>query len=273
MAAKKARKPINKKKPAGKSVQTLEFPKAGITIMLVTSIALVYLFLSNGAPYPPEEAIWSGALSAYTLPWGLVTYIFMHVGISHLLENLAGLAIFCFIAETVLSKKDALSIFFLSGIVGGIAFLITTPKMRLVGASAAIVGLATASVLADPKKGLVALVIAVLAVNYAMPFAADYISTQVNSNLEQQKAAAENTAKQYIEQNQTERAIVQEEVANRTAVEIAVQVEGKQREQQAGTADAAHVAGAIVGALYVLVFRRAKIYSWASKAKEFVAVK
>jgi len=72
-------------------------------------------------------------------PWTLLTAIFLHASIAHILFNGFGLVIFGLILEQIIGSKRFLMIFFATGIVSSIAsaFVYKTPVL---GASGAIFG-------------------------------------------------------------------------------------------------------------------------------------
>jgi len=240
-------------------------------LVLSLSIAIFYFVLSNGAVYPSLSAIEAGSLGVSTLPFGAVTYLFEHAGLGHLLENLAGLAIFCLVVEAALSYKDALAIFFLSGVLGGLAFLAVTPQMKIIGASAGIVGLAVAGILSDPKRGILALAFVALLANIAAPAAADWAAAESYKNLEQQKELAQQKAQELLEQQRPAEAQEQLNVAQEKQVLIEQQETTKKSEDASGPADVAHVVGALAGAGYVVAFRKETVCAWMKKAKRALA--
>ena len=70
--------------------------------------------------------------------WTLLTAIFLHSGIVHLLYNLFGLALFGSILEHIIGSRKFLILFFVSGLV---ASLVSLPfYTRVLGASGAIFG-------------------------------------------------------------------------------------------------------------------------------------
>lgn len=71
--------------------------------------------------------------------WTLITAIFLHSGIIHLMYNLFGLALFGSILEDIIGSRKFLALFFISGL---IASLISLPFYnRVLGASGAIFGI------------------------------------------------------------------------------------------------------------------------------------
>jgi rhomboid family protein len=73
-------------------------------------------------------------------PWTIVTYMFLHAGLVHLLFNMIGLFFFGPRLESRLGPKGFLGLYFVSGVGGGIFSLIFAHDAAVVGASAAIYG-------------------------------------------------------------------------------------------------------------------------------------
>ncbi len=84
-----------------------------------------------------------------THPWTLITAIFLHGSIVHLLYNMFALALFGTILENYIGTKRFLSIFFLSGLLASLASI---PFYNAVlGASGAIFGIIGALAVLKPK--------------------------------------------------------------------------------------------------------------------------
>ncbi len=73
--------------------------------------------------------------------WQLLTAMFIHVSILHLLGNIFVLFIFGLRAEELFSIEEYLGIYFLSGLTGNLLTLLLGPEMISAGASGAIFGL------------------------------------------------------------------------------------------------------------------------------------
>jgi membrane associated rhomboid family serine protease len=84
--------------------------------------------------------------------WRLVTYLFLHGNLTHLLLNALGLAWFGRIAVQIYGNWKFLLIFFLSGMIGGCAQLLFS-NMSAVGASAGVLGVFSAVALGIFKLG------------------------------------------------------------------------------------------------------------------------
>lgn len=72
-------------------------------------------------------------------PWSVVTYMFLHAGVWHLLFNMLALYFFGPRVEARLGSRQFLLLYFISGLVGALTSLLT-PSAAIVGASAAIFG-------------------------------------------------------------------------------------------------------------------------------------
>ncbi len=72
-------------------------------------------------------------------PWMLVSHIFLHGGIEHLMYNMFALVLFGLILEKIVGGKRFLEIFFAAGIIAGIGSALFYPSS--LGASGAIFGI------------------------------------------------------------------------------------------------------------------------------------
>ena len=130
--------------------------KNGITnilsfVILVISVIFIVAFNVNDS----VELINMGAASSFLVNSGeyfrLVSYIFIHIGILHLMMNLVALKYFGPPVETVAGWPGLLLIFFGSGIIGG-ALSVYMGNLLTVGASAGVLGLLTASIVFELLK-------------------------------------------------------------------------------------------------------------------------
>jgi membrane associated rhomboid family serine protease len=96
-----------------------------------TSVPMVYGLL---VLYQPQVLV---------RPWSLVTYMFLHGGMGHLIFNMIGLYFFGPRLESKLGEKGFLWLYFLSGIGGAIFYLIFSggTPVPVVGASAGVYGI------------------------------------------------------------------------------------------------------------------------------------
>jgi membrane associated rhomboid family serine protease len=85
-------------------------------------------------------------------PWTLVTYMFLHAGLLHLLFNMLFLFFFGPRLESRLGSKGFLWLYFLSGLGGGVFSLIFARHAAVVGASGAILGVLMGFALYWPRQ-------------------------------------------------------------------------------------------------------------------------
>ena len=94
-------------------------------------------------------------------PWSVLTYMFMHAGIMHLLWNMFALYIFGRIFVTFFSTRHFIGVYLLGGIIGGLFFVLSynifpffeddVKSSYLVGASAAVLAVVVASAVRSPN--------------------------------------------------------------------------------------------------------------------------
>jgi membrane associated rhomboid family serine protease len=73
-------------------------------------------------------------------PWTIVSYMFLHGGMMHLLLNMLGLFFFGSRVEDRLGGGRFTVLYFLSGISGALLSLVFTPTAQIIGASAGVFG-------------------------------------------------------------------------------------------------------------------------------------
>ena len=86
--------------------------------------------------------------------WELVTYMFLHGGFYHILFNMLGLWMFGSDLEKTWGSEKFLFYYFLTGIGGGICYILIGPSVRIptVGASAAVYGILLAFGMLFPNR-------------------------------------------------------------------------------------------------------------------------
>jgi membrane associated rhomboid family serine protease len=102
-----------------------------------------YLFLS-------DDLLWNA-----THPWAIVTHMFTHIGVFHLIFNMLVLYWFGRIAGDLLGDHRMLPLYIYSGLAGALIYLLTEPLIyaggsNLHGASAAIFGIVAAAGITAP---------------------------------------------------------------------------------------------------------------------------
>lgn len=84
-----------------------------------------------------------------TRPWTLITAVFLHSNLVHLLYNLLGLSLFGIILEDIIGTKKFLKLFFIAGLVASFASL--PFYAQVLGASGAIFGVIGMLAVLRPK--------------------------------------------------------------------------------------------------------------------------
>lgn len=85
-------------------------------------------------------------------PWALVTYMFLHGSLTHLLFNMLGVFFFGSRVEARLGARRFLTLYFLSGVSGAVASLIFSPMAGVIGASAGVFGIMMAFATFWPRE-------------------------------------------------------------------------------------------------------------------------
>lgn len=118
-----------------------------LSLILAGFCVLFFLLQSLIQGFTEQFALIS--VQALVRPWTLITSIFLHGDLPHLLYNMLALALFGVVLETIIGKKRFLVLFFGAGILSSLssAFL----YREVVGASGAIFGILGALVLLRPR--------------------------------------------------------------------------------------------------------------------------
>jgi membrane associated rhomboid family serine protease len=106
-------------------VQRLLIANVAMFVITATSPGL----FNDLAFYPPI---------AYLRPWTLITYMFLHAGLGHLLSNMIGLFFFGPRLELRIGGKAFVQLYFLAGIGGALFQAVFASAAPMVGASGAV---------------------------------------------------------------------------------------------------------------------------------------
>lgn len=79
-----------------------------------------------------------------TRPWTVVTYMFLHAGIGHIFFNMLSLYFFGPRVEDRMGSQRFLTLYLISGLVGALLSFLLAPRSAIIGASAAVLGVAMA---------------------------------------------------------------------------------------------------------------------------------
>jgi len=117
-----------------------------ITLMVLNMLVYVYTAALSGNPIEISYTVLKqyGQFNQYVLEggyWQLLTAMFVHVDIIHILGNMLFLLIFGLRAEELFKPLEYILIYFSSGLAGNLLTLLFGPSMVSAGASGAIFGL------------------------------------------------------------------------------------------------------------------------------------
>jgi rhomboid protease GluP len=136
-------------------------PKVPVTVALVAINTLVFIAtLIAGAewliPVGKFQIAWGSNFGPYTADgewWRLLTSLFIHFGIPHLVLNMIALVMFGPLVERLYGSVNYLLIYLLAGMAGSLASISWQPDVNSAGASGAIFGILGALVAAQLRGG------------------------------------------------------------------------------------------------------------------------
>ncbi|PYP18220.1 MAG: hypothetical protein DMD54_05720 [Gemmatimonadetes bacterium] len=129
-------------------------PRVSVTLVLIAINVLVLIVMAAGGvsilePTAEQLIRWGAGFGPYSLgtqPWRLVSAMFIHIGVLHILLNMVCLANLGPIAELIFGWRRYFAIYLLSGLAGSVASAGLHPMIVAAGASGAIFGVAGALV-------------------------------------------------------------------------------------------------------------------------------
>ena len=123
----------------------------GVKNLLFANIAIFLLQILSNHAFDPYFYLWPQFVIKKLYLWQIVSYMFLHGGMFHLLFNMFALWMFGTELERTWGTKEFLKYYFLTGIGAGIFIIIFTNSPTL-GASGAIYGILAASALFFPDQ-------------------------------------------------------------------------------------------------------------------------
>jgi membrane associated rhomboid family serine protease len=108
-----------------------------VTRLLIANVVIYFLQLAN--PLVERALMFVPAL-VLERPWTIVTYMFLHGSMTHILFNMLGLFFFGPRLELELGSRQFLLLYFIAGISGAILSLFLAPMAAIIGASGGVYG-------------------------------------------------------------------------------------------------------------------------------------
>jgi membrane associated rhomboid family serine protease len=226
------------------------------TLFLAFTMLIAYFLLAANTPYITENNIDEYALNLVH-PYSILTHLFIHVGVYHIIGNLLPLILFGLVLESALLTLDVWFIFLISGTLASLLFALTNPGIPLIGASAGISGMLSSVMLVKPKSALALLIATPLLISFVFFPAADFAGKFYEENLVQKQVVQQQQLVQAVQTNQSEQVVAQlNQTLQTTEQQITITTEGKERESSTPTDFMVHVYGAVIGAFYVYFLKR-----------------
>ena len=114
-------------------------------------IANVFVFFVQYTMPAVTDALVFVPRYALFRPWTIVTYMFLHAGLSHIFFNMLGLYFFGPRVEERIGSRRFIQLYFISGISGALLSVLFAPSAAIVGASAAVFGVMLAFAMFWPR--------------------------------------------------------------------------------------------------------------------------
>lgn len=122
-----------------------------VTRLVVANVAM-FALMYTVLPAAITELLVFVPRAILTRPWTVVTYMFLHGGLTHILFNMLGLFFFGSRVESRLGERKFITLYLVSGIAGALASLIFTPRAAVIGASAGVFGVMMAFAMFYPRE-------------------------------------------------------------------------------------------------------------------------
>jgi membrane associated rhomboid family serine protease len=133
---------------------------SGVRIILIATIASFLLQIGTGESMLASFALWP--LHGNFMPWQLVTYAFLHAGITHIAFNMYGLWMFGRELEFLMGRRVFLQLYFASVLSAGLMQLLATgysgATYPTIGASGGVFGLLLAYGILFPNRVIMLLI-------------------------------------------------------------------------------------------------------------------
>lgn len=114
-------------------------------------IANIFVFfVQYAAPALADPLVFVPRFILYR-PWSIITYMFLHAGITHILFNMLGLFFFGPRVEARIGSKRFVQLYFIAGVSGALLSFIFASNAAIVGASAAVFGVMLAFAMFWPR--------------------------------------------------------------------------------------------------------------------------
>jgi membrane associated rhomboid family serine protease len=119
--------------------------------LLILNVLMFFVQQTSPSVTPLLEFIPALILSR---PWTVVTYMFLHAGLSHIFWNMLGLYFFGPRVEARMGAQRFIVLYLISGLVGALFSFFLAPNAGVIGASGAVLGILMAFARFWPREQL-----------------------------------------------------------------------------------------------------------------------
>jgi membrane associated rhomboid family serine protease len=119
--------------------------------LLIANVLMFFLQMTVGSVTPLLQFV---PVDVLTRPWTVVTYMFLHAGLSHIFWNMLGLYFFGPRVEQRMGPERFLGLYLVSGIAGALLSVVLAPRYPIIGASGAVLGVLMAFARFWPRERL-----------------------------------------------------------------------------------------------------------------------
>ncbi len=156
-------------------------PVATYTLVGINLVVFLLMFVTGGTGGTVGQHLFYYPPWTIAEPWRLVTSLFAHAGLFHILFNMYALFLFGVALEAMLGRVRFLVLYFLSGLGGSAAMMVLAPGTPVVGASGAVFGLFSAFFIIQRRLGVNSTqLLVVIALNLAIGFFVPGIAWQAH---------------------------------------------------------------------------------------------
>lgn len=149
----------------------VSLPYSGYYAYILIAVTVIVFLLQMAFPNVTDALILSSS-SLISRPWGILTSIFLHSGLTHLFLNMLALFFFGPLLERRIGSGRFLALYFGSGILAGLAQILVFPGSAVLGASGAVFGLLGALTVIMPDLVVILLFVPLKIIYVAALFAA-----------------------------------------------------------------------------------------------------
>lgn len=223
------------------------------SLFLVAVILAVYASSSGGLLYPDLVVLSQNAFGPQN-PFAVLFYVGYHLGVKHLAGNVVPLVFFAVLLELAASGRHVLAVFLAAGLTGALAFAVLSPGSLLAGASSGVAGLMAAGALVRPKLAAPLLLGVPLLSLFVMFPLLDFVTASSFSQLQSQAEALEEKAADLRVLGRGAEAEATQQEAETVFVVLSDQERARAQEAASKPDFWVHLAGALSGAAYAVVF-------------------